>query len=161
MNLSIFPHLTRLLSPLKNYTCRRVYVCDTLQLLRSTSVRNNDSIVIVAAYSSNKDRPRLEDLKHPNTYLRHLTPAPASWLLDFRHQLKTTSPSGCFWHRVQELGSTSFFKAFACYIWAHLWTRVPDNIRLADRELKRDYSSKLDRESSTGQAFVWSDRAGF
>lgn len=104
----------------KKYTCRRVYVCDSLELLRSTSVRNNDSIGMVAAYSSNKDRPRLEDLKHPNTYLRHLTPTPVSWLLEFRHQLKTTSPSGCFWHRVQELGSTSFFKAFACYIWAHL-----------------------------------------
>lgn len=43
----------------------------------------------------------------------------------------------------------------------HLRLAFRGSIRLADRELKRDYSSKLERESSTRQAFVRSDRAGF
>lgn len=64
-------------------------------------------------------------------------------------------------HRVQELGSEWILMLVLHRSHLHLRLAFRGSIRLADRELKRDYSSKLERESSTGQAFVRSDRAGF
>lgn len=95
----------------------------------------------------------------PRATSREKTPATCTRLSP-RTPTRSRPPRTGPRHRVQDLGLAS--PVDPCYIGhLHTWGSRSGSIRLADRELKRDYSSNLGRESSTGQAFLRSDRAGF